>query len=85
MSGTWQHTHTCEMHTHTRVKRQGAPGQGWLLSRCGSRLRALFCAGRWGGRGQPWQGDALLLYSLQREKCHPPQGFPSSCPAPHSC
>jgi len=27
----------------------------------------------WDG-GQPWQWDTELLYSLQREKCHPPSG-----------
>lgn len=52
---------------------------------------ALFwgCQMGWDG-GQPWQRDTELLYSLQREKCHPPEGgvgfsFPPPSPAlPHT-
>ena len=43
-------------------------GVGWAPG-------ALFwgCQMGWDG-GQPWQWDTELLYSLQREKCHPPSG-----------
>lgn len=39
MSGTWQHTHTCEMHTHTHTCE--TPGSPWAgLAAQSVRLQA---------------------------------------------